>query len=57
MEKKIYTLMEASEILGIGRNSTLNLFKEDSFPSFKIGGKWVVSVKALNEWLDNKSIK
>lgn len=57
MEKKIYTLKEAMEILRVGRNAILNLVKTKGFPAFKIGGKWFISVEGLSNWIEKQSNK
>ena len=53
-EKLSYTPKEAAEALGIGSNAIYNLLKDDDFPSYKIGDKWYVSKKGLNEWVQNQ---
>lgn len=57
MEKKIYTLKEAMQILGVGRNAILNLVKTEGFPAFKMGGKWAISMEGLNNWIERQSSK
>lgn len=57
MEKKVYTLKEAMQILGVGRNAILTLVKKEGFPSFKIGGKWAISMEGLNNWIEKQSSK
>ena len=53
-EKRIYTVDEIQDILGIGRNSDYNLVKSGAFHSVRIGGNIRISKKSFDEWLDNK---
>lgn len=57
MDKKIYTLKEAMEVLRVGRNTILELVKTENFPAFKIGGKWFVSVDGLSNWIEKQANK
>ena len=46
---------DIQEILKIGKNGAYQLMASDSFPSIKIGRKWLVSEEAFKEWLkDNE---
>ena len=53
-EKRIYTVDEIQDILGIGRNSAYSLVKSGVFHSVRIGGNIRISKKSFDEWLDNK---
>lgn len=53
-EKRIYTVDEIQDILGIGRNSAYNLVKSGVFHSVRIGGNIRISKKSFDEWLDNQ---
>jgi len=53
-EKRIYTVDEIQDILGIGRNSAYNLVKSGVFHSVRIGGNIRISKKGFDEWLDNQ---
>lgn len=44
---------ELAQTLGMSVNYAGMLMNNASFPSMKIGGKWKVSKKALEEWLDH----
>lgn len=53
-EKRIYTVDEIQDILGIGRNSAYNLVKSGVFHSVRIGGNIRISKKSFDDWLDNQ---
>ena len=53
-EKRIYTVDEIQDILGIGRNSAYALVKSGAFHSVRIGGNIRISKKSFDEWLDNQ---
>lgn len=52
MNKEVLNIKEVQEFLGIGRCSTLELFHNVSFPSFKLANKWFVKRSDLMEYLD-----
>lgn len=53
-ERLTYSILEAAKVLGIGRNSMLQLVKDPEFPAVKINGrKWVIGKKQLNVWFEN----
>ena len=54
-EKRIYTVDEIQDILGIGRNSVYSLVKSGVFHSVRIGGNIRISKKSFDEWLDNQT--
>lgn len=53
-EKRVYTVDEIQDILGIGRNSAYSLVKSGVFHSVRIGGNIRISKKSFDEWLDNQ---
>ena len=53
-EKRIYTVDEIQDILGIGRNSAYNLVKSGVFHSVRIGGNIRISKKSFDDWLDKQ---
>ena len=42
------------EYLGIGRTKLYQLYRDPSFPAFRLGegGAWLIRRSALNHWLD-----
>ncbi|MDO4174066.1 MAG: helix-turn-helix domain-containing protein [Eubacteriales bacterium] len=51
-EKRIYTVDEIQDILGIGRNAAYELVKSGVFHSVHIGGSIRISKKSFDQWLD-----
>ena len=53
--KKTYTVMEIQEILGISRPTVYNLLKKREFRWIQVGGgKYRISKKSFDEWLDTQ---
>ena len=51
-EKRCYTVKELQEILGVSRPSVYDLLKSNSFRSYMVGGKHIISKRSFDEWLD-----
>ena len=52
-EKRCYTVKEVQEILGISRPTVYKLLKRNEFSWTRLeGGKYFVSKKSFDEWLD-----
>ena len=49
--KVAYSVQEAAIALGININYMYELVRQSGFPSFKIGNKFYVSVKGLEDWV------
>ena len=53
-EKRTYTVEEVKEILGISRPTVYNLLKKNEFRWVRLdGGKYRISKKSFDEWLDD----
>ena len=48
---KILTVKELGQVLHIGRDNAYALIKSNGFPSTCIGSRYVVTERALDEWL------
>ena len=46
---------ETAEALSLSKTTVYNLIHRDDFPSVRIGGRTLINVKKLQEWLDNQS--
>ena len=46
---------EAARLLGISKPKVYELMGQEGFPSFKLGGRTLVSVDGLREWVRNQS--
>lgn len=53
-DKRVYTVDEIQDILGIGRNATYALVKKNLFRSVRLGGHIRISKRSFDEWLDQK---
>ena len=42
---------EAARLLGISRPTLYNLLNQSDFPSFRVGGRVLVSVAGLQDWV------
>lgn len=51
-EKRCYSVQELQEILDISRQCVYELLKKEEFRWVKIGGKYRISKKSFDEWLD-----
>ena len=52
-EKRVYTVDEIIDILGIGKNAAYTLVNSGVFHSVKIGGHYRISKKSFDQWLDD----
>ena len=54
-EKRCYTVAELQEILGVSRPTIYNLLKKNEFRWIQLdGGKYRISKKSFDDWLDNQ---
>ena len=52
--KRCYTVQELQEILGVSRPTIYNLLKKKEFRWIQLdGGKYRISKKSFDDWLDN----
>lgn len=51
-QKKVYSVPEAAEVLGISRSRMYELVKTDGFPVLNIGRRILIPIKALDCWLE-----
>lgn len=57
-EKRTYTVQEVKEILGISRPSVYNLLKKNEIRWVRLdGGKYRISKRSFDDWLDKGSVK
>ena len=56
VEKRCYTVKDLQEILEISRPTVYNLLKKKEFRWIRLGGgKYRISKKSFDDWLDKKS--
>ena len=53
-DKRVYTVDEIQDILGIGRTSAYSLVKQRVFHSVRVGGSIRISKKSFDAWLDSQ---
>lgn len=51
-DKRIYTVEEIQDILGVSKTSAYNLVKSNVFHSVKIGDHYRISKKSFDKWLN-----
>lgn len=54
-DRLAYSLAETAEVLGVSRPTVYELTKRPGFPVFQIGGRRLVSVEGLREWVRRES--
>ena len=57
MQKATFTVYEAAEYIGVGRNTMYKLVKEKNFPSIRIKKQIRIPIKALDQWLETEAAK
>ena len=57
VEKLTLNITEAAAMLGVSRPSMYNILHRDGFPSFKIGGRVMISRAGLERWVDEQAAK
>ncbi len=56
-EKQTLSATELSQYLGISRSGAYNLMQANGFPSFRIGGRIIVTRSAFEKWLEEQQLK
>jgi excisionase family DNA binding protein len=51
--RRVYTVKEIAEILGISKNAAYDLVKSNGFVTVRIGKTIRVSIESFDEWLNN----
>lgn len=55
MEPLAVSAGKAAELLGVSRPKVYALMKLADFPSFSVGGRTLISVAGLREWVDQQA--
>lgn len=50
--KRVYTVEDIMDMLGIGKNAAYELVKSGKFHCVKVGSHYRISKKAFEEWLE-----
>lgn len=56
MEKLVYSIRETAEVLGISKSLAYELAKKEEIPVMHLGGRLVVPVKRLKEFVETGRI-
>lgn len=54
-EKRVYTVDEIQDVLGISKTTAYSLVKQQLFRCVKIGGHYRISKKSFDAWLDRQT--
>ena len=54
--KLAYTIEEASEAIGVCKTTMYKMAKQPGFPAVKVGKKYLIHAKGLEEWLSSNSV-
>lgn len=52
-EKRVYTVDEIQDILGISKTTAYQLVRSKVFHSVRVGGQYRISKKSFDNWLDS----
>lgn len=52
LEKRVYTVEEIMDMLGIGKNAAYELVKSGKFHCVKVGNNYRVPKSAFDKWLN-----
>lgn len=55
MDKLAYSITEAAHVLGVSRPTVYALIKQPGFPVFQVGGRRLVSVEGLRDWIRSQT--
>lgn len=55
MEKLVYSIQEAAELLGISKAYTYELVRKEIIPTLKLGNKRVIPKEKFNNWVNGKT--
>lgn len=51
IESMVYTVKELQKILKLGKNTVYELVSQPDFPTIKLGKKYLIPKKSLEEWM------
>lgn len=56
MERLVYTVPEAAELLGISKSYAYELVKEKKIPVLDLGKRKVIPKNSLEEWIQQNTV-
>jgi len=54
-EKRVYTVDEVQDILGISKTTAYSIVKQQLFRCVKVGGHYRISKRSFDNWLDRQT--
>ena len=54
VQKLVYTVKEAAEVLSIGISKAYELVNQNIIPNKKIGKRIVIPIESLDKWINGK---
>lgn len=55
MEPLAISAPEAARLLGVSKPKVYQLMGREDFPAFKVGGRTLISVEGLREWVHKQA--
>ncbi len=55
MEKLVYSVQEAADMLGISKTYAYELVRKEIIPILKLGNKRVIPKEKFNNWVNGKN--
>ena len=55
MDKLAFSVTETAQVLGVSRPTVYALMKQPGFPVFQVGGRKLISVDGLRNWVRNQT--
>jgi len=53
--REVMDIREASQYLGVSRETLYKYVSEDKIPAFKLGNRWKFKKTVLDRWMDKQS--
>lgn len=50
-----FNLSEAAKAIHVSRPTMQNLVNRSDFPSFRVGGRWIIPVEPFAQWLKEQA--
>ena len=55
--REVMDIREASQYLGVSRDTLYKYVSEDKIPAFKLGNRWKFKKTVLDRWMDRQSTR
>lgn len=54
IEPLAYSVSEAAQVLGVSKPTLYKYVNREDFPSFKLGGRTLISAEGLRDWVQKQ---